>query len=52
MDEELHSIFLPASAAFLLQKERAPLGPNKQRDQRMWDDGYRPWTNEIFINCV
>ena len=48
MDEELHSVVSAASAAFSLQKERARRGPNEQRDQRKWDDGYRSWISEKF----
>ena len=48
MDENLHSAILVPSTAFPLQKERAPRGPNKHRDQIMWDDGCRLWTNQKF----
>ena len=48
MDEELHSLVSAASTAFSLQKKRAPRRPIEQQDQRMWDDGYRSWTNEKF----
>ena len=48
MDEKLHSEVSAASTTFSLQKGRAPRGPNVQRDQIMWDDGYRSWTNKKF----